>query len=44
MVNLAEMFWKGSPIAKHAFLQMNQLPHYKAFYNPWCHFIFGYVG
>ena len=23
---------------------MSQLPYYKALHNPWCHFIFGYIG
>jgi hypothetical protein len=29
---------------KMPFLQVSQLHHYKALHNPWCHFIFGYVG
>jgi hypothetical protein len=37
---LEKGFWN----AKNGFLQMSQLHHYKAHHNPWCHFIFGYVG
>jgi hypothetical protein len=33
------MFWKGSCNTKNAFLQLSQLPYYKALHNPWCHFI-----
>jgi hypothetical protein len=37
-------FWKDSLNVRNAFLQMSQLPHLKACHDPWCQFIFGYVG
>jgi hypothetical protein len=35
---------KDSLNAKKAFLQMSQLLYHKAYHDPWCKFIFGYVG
>jgi hypothetical protein len=31
-----QSFWKDSLNAKNAFLQMSQLPHQKAYLDPWC--------